>query len=65
MAKPAIWIAMVFNDHDFILLNKQGRTQLIYSTELTTEHVFEIFGGDCPVALHLIAGPASTILSIT
>jgi len=48
MAKPAIWIAMVFNDHDFILLNKQGRTQLIYSTKLTTEHVFEIFGGGLP-----------------
>jgi len=29
----------------FILLSKQGRTQLIYSTELTTEHVFENFGG--------------------
>ena len=53
------WIAMVFNEttnHDFILLSKQGRTQLIYSTE----HVFENFGGNCPVALHLIAGPAST-----
>jgi len=47
-------------NHDFILLSKQGRTQLIYSTELTTEHVFENFGGDCPVALHLIPGPAST-----
>ena len=36
---------MVFNEntnHDFILLSKQGRTQLIYSTE----HVFENFGGD-------------------
>jgi len=33
---------MIFNEntnHDFILLCKQGRTQLIYSTELTTEHV--------------------------
>ena len=38
---------MVFNEntnHDFTLLSKQGRTQLIYSTELTTEHVFETFG---------------------
>ena len=37
------WIAMVFNEnanYDFILLRKQGRTQLIYSTE----HVFENFG---------------------
>jgi len=41
---------MVFNEntnYDFILLSKQGRTQLIYSTELTTEDVFENFGGDC------------------
>jgi len=30
--------------YDFILLSKQGRTQLIYSTELTTEHLFENFG---------------------
>ena len=40
---------MVFNEntnHDFILLSK--RTQLIYSTELTTEHVFENFGGELP-----------------
>jgi len=39
---------MVFNEntnYDFILLSKQGHTQLIYSTELTTEHVFENFGG--------------------
>jgi len=39
---------MVFNEntnYDFILLGKQGRTQLIYSTELTTEDVFEIFEG--------------------
>ena len=39
---------MVFNEntnHDFILLSKQGRTQLMYSTDLTTEHVFENFGG--------------------
>ena len=49
---------MVFNEntnYDFILLGKQSRTQLIYSTELTTEHVFENFGGDYPVALPLIA----------
>jgi len=40
---------MVFNEntnHDFILLSKQGRTQMVYSTELTTEHVFEKFGGE-------------------
>jgi len=39
---------MVFNENTnyyFIFLSKQGRTQLIYSTELTTEHVFENFGG--------------------
>jgi len=41
------------------LLSKQGRTQLMYSTELTTEHVFENFGGNYPVALPLIAGSAS------
>jgi len=38
---------MVFNEntnHDFILLSKQGRSQLIYSTE----HVFETFGGELP-----------------
>jgi len=53
---------MVFNgttNHDFILLSKQGRTQLIYSTELTPEHVFENFRGDCPVALPMIAKSAS------
>jgi len=52
---------MVFNEttnYNFILLSKQGRTQLIYSTKLTTEHVFENFGGNCPVALPLIAGSA-------
>jgi len=41
---------MVFNEntnYDFLLLSKQGRTQLIYSTELTTQHVFEFFWGDC------------------
>jgi len=49
---------MVFNENtndDFILLGKKVRTQLIYSTE----HVSENFGGDCPVALPLIAGSAS------
>jgi len=38
---------MVFNENtndDFILLSKQVCTQLIYSTELTTEHVFENVG---------------------
>jgi len=53
---------MVFNEttnYDLVLLGKQGRTQLIYSTELTTEHVFESFRGNCPVALSLIAGSAS------
>jgi len=42
---------MVFNEktnHEFILLSKQGRTELIYSTKLTTEHVFENFGGELP-----------------
>jgi len=45
---------MVFNEitnYDFILLSKQGRNQLIYSTELTAEHVFENFEGNRPVAL--------------
>jgi len=55
---------MVFNEntnYDFILLNKQGRTLLIYSTELKIEHVFENFGGDCPGALPLIAvSPSKT-----
>ena len=42
--------AIVFNEtinHDFILiilLRKQGRTELIYSIELTSEHVFENVG---------------------
>jgi len=52
---------MVCNEntnYDFISLSKQGRTQLIYSTELTTELVFENFGGDCPVALPLIVASA-------
>ena len=38
---------MVFNEttnHNFILLSKQGHTQLIYSTE----HVFENFGRELP-----------------
>jgi len=55
---------MVFNEstnHDFILLSKQGRTQLIFSTE----HVFENFGGNCPVALPLIADQLARLVSIT
>jgi len=39
---------MVFNEntnHDFILLSKQRRTQLIY----LTERVFEDFGEELPV----------------
>jgi len=38
---------MFFNkntNNDFILLSKQGRNQLVYSTE----HVFEKFGGELP-----------------
>ena len=53
---------MVFNentDYDFIVPSKQGRTQLIYSTELKIEHVFENFRGDCPVDLPLTAVSAS------
>jgi len=41
-----IEIAMDFDEitnYDFILLSKQGRTQLIYSNELTAEHVFDNF----------------------
>jgi len=51
-------IAMVFNEttnYDFILLSKQGRTQLIYSTELTIEHVFENFDGELPGCSPLVA----------
>ena len=40
------------------LLSKQDRTRLIYSTELTTEHVFENVEGNCAVAPSLIAGSA-------
>ena len=53
---------MVFDEitnDDFILLSKQGRCHLIYSTELTAEHVFENFWGNCPVALPLTAGSAN------
>jgi len=53
---------MVFNqttNYYFILLSKQGRTKLIYSTELTTEHVFENFEGKSPGCSPLIAGSAS------
>jgi len=41
---------MVFNEttNYYYLLSKQGRTQLTYSTEITTEHVFENFGGELP-----------------
>jgi len=38
---------MVFNEttnYDFILVRKQGHTQLIYSTE----HAIENFGGEFP-----------------
>jgi len=46
------------NQNYYYLLSKQGRTQLMYSTELTTEHVLENFRGNCPVALPLLAGSA-------
>jgi len=32
----------------FYLASRAARTQLMYSTELTTEHVFEYFGGELP-----------------
>jgi len=50
---------MVSNEttnYDFILHSKQGRTQLIYSTVVTTEHIFENFEGDLPVFSPLFAG---------
>jgi len=47
------------------VLSKQGHIQLIYSTEQTTEHVFEYIGGNCPVALPLIVGSAAGHVSIT
>jgi len=53
---------MVFNEstnYDFILLSKQGRTQVIYSTELTTEHVFENFDREFPGCSPLVAGSAT------
>ena len=51
---------MVFNEtKNYDLLSKQGRTKLVYSTELTAEHVSENFGGDFPVALPLFAISAS------
>ena len=53
---------MVSNEnthYDFDLLSKQGRTQLKYSTELTTEHIFENFEEDLPSCTPLIAGWAS------
>ena len=45
--KKEVLDAMVFNEttNDFILLSKRCRTQQIYTTELTTEPVFENFGG--------------------
>jgi len=49
---------MVFNEttnNDFILLSKQGSTQLTYSTE----HVFENFEGTLPGCSPLIAGSVS------
>jgi len=57
---------MVFNENtnnDFILLSK--RTQLMCSTELTTEHVFENFEGNCPVARPLIADQLARLVTIT
>jgi len=53
---------MVLNEttnYDFVLLSKQGRTQLIYSTELTTELVFENFDGELPGCSPLVAGSAA------
>jgi len=51
---------MVFDESQIMTLHsKQGRSQLIYSTGLTIEHVFENFGGNCPVSLPLIAGSAN------
>jgi len=43
---------MVFDEitnDDFILLSKQGRSQLIYSNELPAEHFFENFWGELPI----------------
>jgi len=59
---------MVFNEntnYDFILLSKQGRTQLIYSTELTTEHVSENFGGVARLFSPHFAISAARLVSIT
>ena len=42
---------MVFNEttnHDFILLSKQGRTQLIYSTEHGSENFRDELPGCSP-----------------
>jgi len=42
---------MVFDEitnYDFMLLSKQVRSQLMYSTELTTQHVFENFWEELP-----------------
>jgi len=54
-----IGIAMVFDEitnYDFILLSKQGHSQLIYSTELTAQHVFENFLGQLPGCSPLYCG---------
>jgi len=59
---------MIFNEttnYDFILLSKQGRSQVIYSSELTIEHVFENFQGACPVALPWLRGELARLVSIT
>jgi len=59
---------MVYDEttnYDFIVLSKQDRTQLIYSTELTTEHVFENFEGTCPVALPWLRDELARLVSIT
>jgi len=59
---------MIFNEttnYDFISLSKQGRSQLIYSTELTTEHVFENFQEACPVALPWLRDELARLVSIT
>jgi len=55
---------MVFNEntnHDFILLDKQGRTQLVYSTE----HVFENFGGELPSCFPPDCGISEQDLSVS
>ena len=59
---------MIFNEttnYDFILLSKQGRSQVIYSSELTIEHFFENFQGACPVALPWLRDELARLVSIT